>query len=290
VKSVIRGLREGFWPFDEGDWKVEESEIIKNYADDDLDIETMRGFRDGEVEAGRWSMPLPSPDLLPGMKMSPMFVAWQKNKARVITDHSASGVNDGIPRTEARVKYDDMHLFGQALYKWLNRNQHRRTILFKSDVASAFLNLPGHPLWQIQQIVTLDRVLHIVRRLVFGNRASPRIWCSVSGLLCWIAIRKLSITSLHVYVDDFFGLDFEDNQIFYHGKLHPRNQVLLLIFWEFISCPFDDPKQESGVELKIIGFWVNAITGSISLTPDSINDILARIDDFLSHPSCCPPL
>ena len=57
--------------------------------------------------------------------MSPMFVAWQKNKPRVITDHSASGLNDGIPRSEARVKYDDMHPFGQALYEWLEHNHHR---------------------------------------------------------------------------------------------------------------------------------------------------------------------
>jgi hypothetical protein len=176
------------------------------------------------------------------MKMSPMFVAWQKNKPRVITDHSASGLNDGIPRAEGQVKYDDMHPFGQTLYEWLQRNPNRRTVIFKSDVASAFLNLPGHPLWQMRQIVVVDGVLHIVRRLVLGNRASPRIWCSVSGLLCWIAIRKLEIASLHVYMDDFFGLDFEGNEVFYRGKLRPRSQVQLLIFWEFVSCPFEDKK------------------------------------------------
>ncbi len=190
-------------------------------------------------------------------RMSPMFVAWQKDKPQVITDHSASGLNDGILRTEARVKYDDMHLFGQTLYEWLRVNPRRHTIVFKSDVASAFLNLPGHPLWQIRQIVILDGVLYVVQRLVFGNCASPRIWCSVLVLLCWIAVQKLGISSLHVYMDDFFGINFKDNQILYHGKLRPRDQVQLLIFWEFISCPFEDKKQESGSELKIISFWVD---------------------------------
>ena len=57
-----------------------------------------------------------------GMKMLPMFVAWQKNKPRVITDHAALGLNDGIPRAEGQVKYDDMHPFGQMLYEWLQRN------------------------------------------------------------------------------------------------------------------------------------------------------------------------
>ena len=156
-------MREGFWPFDEGDWKVEESEKIQNFADDDLDIEAICSFRDKELAAGRWSPPLPSRDLFPGMKMSPMFVAWQKGKPRVITDHSASGLNEGIPKLEAKVKYDDMHPFGQTLYEWLHHNPDHWTILFKSDVTLAFLNLPGHPLWQIRQIVTLDEDLYIVR-------------------------------------------------------------------------------------------------------------------------------
>lgn len=49
------------------------------------------------------------------MKSSPMFVVWQKQKPRVITDHAGSGLNDGISRENCRVKYDDMHPFGQAL-------------------------------------------------------------------------------------------------------------------------------------------------------------------------------
>jgi len=142
----------------------------------------------------------------------------------------------------------------------------------------------------MRQVVVVDGVWYIVRRLVFGNRASPRIWCSVSGLLCWIAVRKLEISSLHVYMDDFVGLDFEENEVFYHGKLCPRSQVQLLIFWEFVSCPFEDRKQESGSKLKVIGFWVDANKGSISLDPDSISDIQNRIDIFLKYPLRCPPL
>lgn len=103
--------------------------------------------------------------------MSPMFVVWQKSKALLITNsHSASGIN--IPRSEARVRYDDMHPFGQILYQALQNGNGRRLVVSKSDVASAFLNLPAHPLWQLRQIVNADGLLHIVRRLVFGNRAS----------------------------------------------------------------------------------------------------------------------
>ena len=290
VKSVVRGLREGFWPFEEGDWDQDNVEIFSNFTKDESDIDAVRAFRDKEVLANRWSLPLTQSELLPGMKTSPMFVVWQKDKARVITDHSASGLNDGIPRSEAKVKYDDMRSFGQILYNARRRFPGRRLVTWKSDVASAFLNLPAHPLWQLRQVVQVDGNLYIVRRLVFGNRASPRIWCSVSGLLCWIAVTKLDIDGTHVYMDDFFGWDFADNLAFYHGKLRPRRQVQLLVLWDFVSCPFEDRKQEHGESLKILGFWVDPNLGSISLSADTVDNIIAHINSFLGHESRCPPL
>ena len=50
------------------------------------------------------------------MKLSPVFVTWQKGKARIITDHTASGLNDRIPWSEAKVRYDDMRSFGQVIF------------------------------------------------------------------------------------------------------------------------------------------------------------------------------
>ena len=58
-----------------------------------------------------------------------------------------------------------------------------------------------------------------------------------------------------------------------------------LFFWEFISCPFDDKKQESGSELTVVGFWVDANKGSISLSLGLISDIQNCISKFLEHPS-----
>ncbi|KIM78475.1 hypothetical protein PILCRDRAFT_55866, partial [Piloderma croceum F 1598] len=84
------------------------------------------------------------------------------------------------------------------------------------------------------------------------------------------------------YMDDYFGWDFEGNNVFYHGKLHPHRQVQLLILWECISCPFDDKKQEHGAMLKIIGFWVDINQGTISLAPSSVTDIIDKIKSFLA--------
>ena len=290
VRSVMKGLREGFWPFDEGEWKIKLEEVTPDYDCNSEDAEAIRAFRDREIAAGRWSGALDDTELLPGMKISPMFVVWQNEKPRIVTDHSHSGINDNIPRVDAKVKYDDMKTFGQTLHNARTANPGKRLVTFKSDVASAFLNLPAHPIFQLRQVVKIEGKLFIVRRLVFGNRASPRCWCAVSGLLCWLGIRKLNITSLHVYMDDFFGWDYGNNLIWYRGKLRPRQQVQLLLLWESISCPFEDRKQEHGEMLKIIGFWVDINAGSISLSPHSISDVISKIELFLATPSRAPSL
>jgi hypothetical protein len=108
--------------------------------------------------------------------------------------------------------------------------------------------------------------------------------------MCWIAIRKFGIVGLYVYMDDFYGWDFDDDFIFYHGQLRPRRQVRLLQFWESISCPFEDKKQIHGPVIKIIGFWVDVQNGSISLSPNSISEILTRISEFLATPDRRPSL
>ena len=115
VRSVMKGLREGFWPFDEGEWNDNLADFSGNYASLDIDLDVIRQFRDKEIIADRWSNPLPFSDLLPGMKVSPMFVIWQNGKPRVVTDHKSSRLNDGIPKVEGHVRYDDMHPFGQSL-------------------------------------------------------------------------------------------------------------------------------------------------------------------------------
>jgi hypothetical protein len=284
-------LRVGFWPFNNGDWKLDmKDDPVERYPPSTKDIGAIREFCDKEIAEGRWSGALTLLQLPVGTKISPLFVRWQPDKARIITDHSASGLNDYIPRDEAHILYDDLRSFGQVLYDAAEANPGRDIITFKDDVASAFLNLPVHPFYQIRQLVSVDDHYHVIRRLVFGNRASPRCWCSVSSLLCWIATVKFGIRGLHVYMDDFFGWDFADNLIMFQGKSRPRKQVQLLIFWDFISCPFESRKQDHGAILKIIGFWVDTQNGSISLPPDSIANIIDHIQKFLATPSRNPPL
>ncbi|KAJ6552716.1 hypothetical protein B0H10DRAFT_1849165, partial [Mycena sp. CBHHK59/15] len=54
--------------------------------------------------------------------------------------------------------------------------------------------------------------------------------------------------------------------------------------------PFEDRKQEHGVTLKIIGFWVDTALGSISLSPESVTNIIAKVTTFLTAPGRQRPL
>jgi hypothetical protein len=136
-------------------------------------------------------------------------------------------------------------------------NGGKQLITFKDDIKGAFPTLPAHPVWQLRQVVKVHGKYYIVHRVILGTRTSPCIWCTFSSLICWIAVRKLDITGLHVYMDDFFGWDLADNLIHFGGSHHPRKQVQLLILWDFLQCPYSWEKQEHGHTLKIIRFWVN---------------------------------
>ena len=290
VKSVMDSLRYGFWPFDEGNWNDDRDEVVKNYSSEEVDFKAICDFRDDEIRMGRWSEPLPSKTLLPGMKVSPIFVVWQKGKARVVTDHSASGLNDYIPRSEAKVHYDDMRTFGQVIFNAKQAHPNETLVTWKSDVSSAFLNLPAHPIYQLRQVVDVEGTLRIIHRLVFGNRSSPRCWCSVAGLMCWLAIMKFGIEDLHDFMDDFFSWAFASDLVLYKGVSRPRPQARLLMFWDEIRCPWKDKKQEFGTELKIIGFYVDINRGTLTLTDDAISDILNVVRAFLSTPGRRPSL
>ena len=169
---------------------------------------------------------------------------------------------------DARLKHPDQHL-----------------VTFKSDIAGAFLTLPAHPIWQPRQVVRVDDIMRLVRCQILGCRGSPKLWCAFSGLLCWVATKKLENDGLHVYMDDFFGWDFATNLVRYYGKRRPIKQVYMIILWERLGVPLDDAKKDHGEMLKIICFWTAVNDGTISITSEPINHLLEHIDSFISTTS-----
>jgi hypothetical protein len=157
VRSVVNGLRNGFSHFDETDWLSRSKPFEGNYTSSPDDLSAIHDYRDKEVAAGRWTK---IPHLSEGMVVSPLFVVWQGSgvslKARVVVDHTGSGINDGIPRDAARVSYDDMYDFGNSMREVRTLYPDKTLILYKADVKGAFPTLPADSLWQTQQIVCVD--------------------------------------------------------------------------------------------------------------------------------------
>jgi hypothetical protein len=44
VESALRSLREGVWPLNDGEWKIEVEEVTENYPMDDADLDALRAF------------------------------------------------------------------------------------------------------------------------------------------------------------------------------------------------------------------------------------------------------
>ena len=116
-----------------------------------------------------------------------------------------------------------------------------------------------HPLWQLKQVVSLGSTRHVDRHNVFGGRASQHIFHAFMSLVIWIAVIKLLILYLYIYVDDSFSIQKKGDQLFYsrYHKHLPTNLVWLLQLWDFIGLPHKERKQIFGPELPIIGFDVN---------------------------------
>ncbi|KAL0578008.1 hypothetical protein V5O48_003990 [Marasmius crinis-equi] len=97
IDSVEKGFRFGFWPYDNGDWKIEPNRFTDNYTSDERDLSAIREYAANERDKAHWSPEIL--DILPRMVVSPMFVVWQgegATKPRVVVDHTGSGLNDGI--------------------------------------------------------------------------------------------------------------------------------------------------------------------------------------------------
>ena len=52
VESVMKGLCEDFWPFDEGEWKAELDKVISSHDCDPEDAEAIQAFHDQEIVVG----------------------------------------------------------------------------------------------------------------------------------------------------------------------------------------------------------------------------------------------
>lgn len=286
VVSTLKGLRNGFWPYADVE-TVSEPIALANHSSCSLKPQVLRDQRDSEIEARRFSEAFVT--LQPGMRVTPLGLVPKprSEKLRLITDHSAgtASLNDLIPRSERIVHYDTMHAFAPWLvHAARDPKRNRPPIAWKSDVSSAFRLLPMHRLWQIKQVVKVDDAYHVDRNMVFGNAASPRIWCTFFSLILWIATRKMSINCLHAFMDDAWGLEPAHILIPFGGRLVPLAQARFLTLLNRVRIPWSWDKQLHSQELEIIGFMVNTADLTISMEASKRAALVQALREFGDQP------
>jgi hypothetical protein len=288
VRSVCRGLREGFWPWAD----TSDPELPTTWDNSKRPLRDLahqifiEAQRDEEISLGQFSSAF-GPDLLPGMYSMPVGVVPKPHteKLRMVFDHSAEphSLNSMIAKHERSLHLDTLTDLGRALRKarkTIGPNHH--FVVFKSDVSRAYRLLPMHPLWQIRQIITIDGLRYVDRCNQFGNGAAGRLWGCVMGLVLWIAIFVKGIPELFSYVDDEFSYDLAGNEKWYspYHKRMPSKQVRLLELWDELGIPHEERKQLFGPVLTIIGFDVDPNAMTITMPDEARSNLVLAIHDF----------
>ena len=154
-------------------------------------------------------------------------------------------------------------------------------VIYKSNISEAYHLLPMHPLWQIKQIVTIDRQWDVDHNNCFGGRGSPAIYISFSSLVTWITQHVELIEDIWTYMDDSFSID-KENILWYHKyeKYLPANQVKLLSLWDDLGVPHQPHKQIFSSTLTIIGIYVNMNSLTFTLPKQALDELLQEIEDF----------
>ena len=287
VRSVCKGLREGFWPW--ADISNPELPITWDnsslYPLDPNHEATVANDIRNELDAERYSAAF-GPDLLPGMFSMPLFVIPKPHsvKFRVVIDQSAEphSLNSLIPANKVSVRLDNMHDLGAALNRATKEHEGIPLTLIKSDVSTAYRLMPMHPLWQIRQVVTFKGMRHVDRCNIWGGRAAGHIFCSFMGLVLWIAIKVKNIQDMFAYVDDAFSWDFEGNLDLYepYESFIPEKQFQLLSLWDELGIPHEQSKQVQGQSLRIIGFEVDVSQMTITMPPKALHELIEGTRTF----------
>ncbi|KZT19402.1 hypothetical protein NEOLEDRAFT_1077945 [Neolentinus lepideus HHB14362 ss-1] len=294
VKSVCKGLREGFWSYADA-FPDSYPDMFDNCAGgpkDERQARFMQDQRDDEIRQDRYSQTFGT-NLLPGMYNIPIHAVPKppidSGKLRLVIDMSAGefAPNSVISRESiAGLHLDGMRVLGEALIRFRAKYPNVRLVMFKSDVSQAYRRLPMHPRWQIKQVVTVDGDRHVNRCNDFGGRGSFAIWVAFFGLVIWVAVFICFLEDIMAYVDDSFSFEVEGNVKYYepYKMYFPRKQTKLLQLWDELGIPHEKKKQEYGPKLTIIGFEVDPNAMTVTLPACSKALFVEHIKSFLDRP------
>ena len=292
VQSVLKGLRNGFWPWADTHLGEYPDTLDESIGDprDQKELEFICSQRDKEIEAGRFSEAF-GEDLLPGMYSMPIHAVPKPHSTdlRLVTNHSAGNfsLNSMIKREDiCGYPLDNMTQLGEMLLKKKKEFPDEELILFKSDISDAYRHLPMHPLWQVKQINTIQRQRHVDRRNCFGGKGSGSLFVAFNSLVTWVGKNVCRVTDLGTYSDDSFGVELARNVTFYkpYSRFMPTNQVKLLTLWDRLGIPHKEKKQLFGPNLTIIGIEVDANNLSLTLPEQNKLELIKTLEDFARAP------
>jgi hypothetical protein len=292
VHSVLKGFRDGFWPWADthlGEYPDTLDESIGDPRDEN-ELNFICEQRDKEIKAGRFSESF-GDDLLPGMYSMPIHAVPKPHSTdyRLVTNHSAGifSLNSMIKREDiCGYPLDNMTQLGEMLLRKKKNFPDEELVLFKSDISEAYRNLPMHPLWQIKQVNTIQGKRHVDRRNCFGGKASGSLFIAFNSLVTWIGKNEYQVTDLGAYSDDSFGVELARNVTLYepYGRFMPTNQVTLLKLWDRLGVPHKEKKQVFGATLTIIGIEVDANNLTLTLPVQNRLELIALLDEFARTP------
>ncbi|GAA5916595.1 hypothetical protein JCM5296_007215 [Sporobolomyces johnsonii] len=249
----------------------------------------------------------PAFDVLPeGCVVSPQFIVRRDGSApRVVDDHSASGLNDGIG--EAAAMYDWLDALVAILrYSGLvGETLPDHPVLYKLDVSATFKLLPMSPEWQMQQAILvpyrdasgeLRPCYHLQWWAAFGSRASPSLWTNLVAAVGWIVRKRNSelVPWPLTYMDDTFGVDLSGRtaQVAHDSEVRkvPAAQAAIIAVWDELGPAWKWKKALHGRRLTITGIVVDLDDYSLSLKPEAVNKFNVAAASFLATPDGQPPL
>lgn len=291
VKSVITGLKEGFWPWADTlkDGYPETYDGSQNVPDEER-AKFINEQKDIEISKGRFS-PSFGTDLLPGMYCMPVHAVPKPDSTdfRMVTDHSAGpfSLNSMIEHEKVTgYPLDNMKNMGEMLLDARKHLPNEELEMWKSDIAEAYRLLPMHPLWQLKQINTVNGLRYVDRNNAFGGSASGSIFIAFNSLVAWIAKNKRKIKYLSNYVDDSSGFNKKGDYRLYapYNTYFPRHQTRLLELWDEIGIPHKPKKQIFGIGIPVIGIKVDPNNMTFTLPDTRRSDLLEALRAWYTKP------
>ena len=199
----------------------------------------------------------------------------ENNFPIVVPKTSNASVNANISSEEYSLQYVRLDDAIRILVKL-----GPKCFMAKTDVKSAFRNIPVHPDWELLGMKWRD-LYFFDRVLPFDLRSAPFIFNMLSDALEWILIHKLGASNVLHILDDFFI-----------AEPAPRSACLtslckLLCLFTELDVPIAPGKTYAPNQvLEFLGISLDSVRMIAYLPPDKLGQARSLLENWQKHSSC----